>query len=88
MSKRSFVVRRDHDHSQGQILLGRALFCVGCEIIFSGSPRCPRCTSVETVWPLSEWFQSVRALTVAHPTSLSGLDATAATPQQQKRPAA
>jgi hypothetical protein len=88
MSKRSFVVRQDYGHSQGQILLGRALFCVGCEIIFAGSPRCPRCTSGETVWPLSEWFRSVRALTVAHPTSLSSLDATPPTRQQQKRPAA
>jgi hypothetical protein len=88
MSKRSFVVRQDYGHSQGQILLGRALFCVGCEIIFAGSPRCPRCTSGETVWPLSEWFRSVRALTVAHPTSLSSRDATPPTHQQQKRPAA
>ena len=88
MSKRSFVVRRDYGHSQGQILLGRALFCVECEIIFTGSPRCPRCTSGETVWPLSEWFHSVRALTVAHPTSLSSLDATPPTRQQHKRPAA
>ena len=88
MSKRSFVVRRDYGHTQGQILLGRALFCVECEIIFTGSPRCPRCTSGETVWPLSEWFHSVRALTVAHPTSLSSLDATPPTRQQHKRPAA
>jgi len=88
MSKRSVVVRQDYGHSQGQILLGRALFCVGCEIIFAGSRRCPRCTSAETVWPLSEWFQSVRALTVAHPTSLSSLNATPPTRQQQKRSAA
>lgn len=88
MSKRSVVVRQDYGHSQGQILLGRALFCVGCEIIFAGSPRCPRCTSDETVWPLSAWFPSVRALTVAQPTSLSSLDATPPTRQQQKRPAA
>ena len=88
MSKRSFVVRRDYGHSQGQILLGRALFCVGCEIIFTGISRCPRCTSGETVWPLSEWFHSVRAVMAAHPTPQSSLDVTSPTRQQHKRPAA
>jgi hypothetical protein len=88
MSKRSFVARHGYGHVRGQIFLGRALFCVGCEIIFTGSPRCPRCTSGETVWPLSQWFHAVRALTVAHPTSLSSIEATPPTRQQQKRPAA
>ena len=54
---------------RGRFFLGRALFCVECEIIFTGCPRCPRCTSGETVWPLSEWFRSIRSLTVAAPTS-------------------
>jgi hypothetical protein len=48
-----------HRQFQGQILLERALFCVGCEVIFSGSCLCPRCGS-ETVWPLAEWLQSTR----------------------------
>ena len=59
MSKRSFVARHGYGHVRGQIFLGRALFCVGCEIIFTGSSRCPRCTSDETIWPLSEWLRSV-----------------------------
>ena len=58
MTRRSHVAR--HGPFQGQILLERALFCVGCEIIFTGIPRCPRCASGETVWPLSEWLGSVR----------------------------
>ena len=58
MTRRSLVTR--HGQFQGQILLERALFCVGCEIIFTGIPRCPRCASGETVWPLSEWVRSVR----------------------------
>ena len=58
MTRRSLVTR--HGQLQGQILLERALFCVGCEIIFTGIPRCPRCASGETVWPLSEWVRSVR----------------------------
>jgi hypothetical protein len=88
MSKRSFVARHGYGHVRGQIFLGRALFCVGCEIIFTGSPHCPRCTSDETVWPLSEWFGSVRASTVAAPPSPSSVDASLPTRQQQKRPAA
>jgi hypothetical protein len=47
-------------HFQGQILLERALFCVGCEIIFTGTSRCPRCSSVEAVWPIAEWLGSAR----------------------------
>jgi hypothetical protein len=86
MSKRSFVAR--HGYGQGQILLGRALFCVGCEIIFTGSRCCPRCSSGETVWPLSEWFRSVRSSTVAAPAPPPSVDASLPTRQQQKRPAA
>ena len=88
MSKRSFVARHGYGHVRGQIFLGRALFCVGCEIIFTDSSRCPRCTSDETVWPLSEWLRSVQASTVAAPPSPSSVDASLPTRPQQKRPAA
>jgi hypothetical protein len=40
---------------QGPISLDKALFCVGCEVIFTGASLCPRCTG-EAVWPLAEWF--------------------------------
>jgi hypothetical protein len=63
MTRRSHVAR--HGQFQEQILLERALFCVGCEIIFSGIARCPRCASGETVWPLSEWLRSLRLSTTA-----------------------
>ena len=56
---RSFPTSRQ-SHVQGQILLERALFCVGCELIFTGITRCPRCSSVEAVWPLAEWLRSAR----------------------------
>ena len=49
-----------HGHYQGQILLEWALFCVGCEIIFTGTRQCPRCSNDETVWPLAEWLRSSR----------------------------
>ena len=88
MSKRSSVIRHSYGQFQGQILLGRALFCVECEIIFTDSPRCPRCTSGETVWPLSEWFRSVRPSTVAAPLPHASVDVPLPTRQQQKRPAA
>jgi hypothetical protein len=67
MTKGPIVAR--YGQFQGQILLEQALFCVGCEIIFTGTPRCPRCTSGETVWPLSEWVRSVRLSTAAAPPS-------------------
>ncbi len=86
MLKRSFVARPGR--FQGQILLERALFCVGCEIIFTGTLGCPRCTSSETVWPLSEWVRSVQASTVAAPPPQPSVDASLPRPQQQKRPAA
>jgi uncharacterized paraquat-inducible protein A len=63
MTRRSHVAH--HGQVQGQILLERAFFCVGCEIIFTGISRCPRCASSETVWPLSEWLGSVRSSTAA-----------------------
>jgi hypothetical protein len=63
MTRQSLVAR--HKQFQGQILLERALFCVGCEIIFTGTSSCPRCASGETVWPLSEWVRSVRPSTAA-----------------------
>jgi hypothetical protein len=86
MSKRSVVARHRYVHTQGQIPLERALFCVGCEIIFAGIRRCPRCTSGETVWPLSEWLRSVRTATAAAPPS--PVEAPSPTAQQHKRPAA
>jgi hypothetical protein len=67
MTRRSHVAKPGQ--FQGQILLERALFCVGCEIIFTDIPRCPRCASGETVWPLSEWLRSVRLSTAAAPPS-------------------
>jgi hypothetical protein len=67
MTRRSHVAR--HSQFQGQILLERALFCVGCEIIFTGIRRCPRCASGESVWPLAEWLHSVRLSTAAAPPS-------------------
>jgi hypothetical protein len=88
MSKRSVVARHRYGHCQGQILLEQALFCVGCEIVFTGIRRCPRCTSGETVWPLSEWFRSVRTARVAAPPSPSSAAASSRPAQQQKRPAA
>jgi hypothetical protein len=86
MLKRPFVAR--HGRFQGQILLERALFCVGCEIIFTGTLGCPRCTSGETVWPLSEWVRSIQSSTVSAPPPQSSVNASLAMPQQQKRPAA
>jgi hypothetical protein len=65
MTRRSLVLRQGQ--CQGQILLERALFCIGCEIIFTGIACCPRCASGETVWPLSEWVRSLRLSTSAAP---------------------
>jgi hypothetical protein len=86
MSKQSLVAR--HGSFQGQILLERALFCVGCEIIFSGTHRCPRCASGETVWPLSEWVRSIQSSTVAAPPPHPAVDVALPLCRQQKRPAA
>ncbi len=57
MPRRSPAARRFQ--MQGQILLERALFCVGCEVIFTGTVHCPRCAG-HTVWPLAEWLGSAR----------------------------
>jgi hypothetical protein len=46
-------------HSDGQIALEWALFCLECELIFAGTVLCPRCTS-EAVWPLAEWVRPTR----------------------------
>ena len=86
MSKQSSVLR--HGCSQGQIPLGRALFCVGCEIIFTGTACCPRCTSSDSVWPLSEWLRSVRSTTVAMLAEEPCIDTMLPTRQQHKRSAA
>jgi hypothetical protein len=75
-------------HVQGQILLERALFCVGCEIIFTGIRRCPRCNSVEAVWPLSEWVRSVRPATADAPLSQSPGEESLPSGHEQKRSAA
>jgi hypothetical protein len=80
---RRFPVAR-HRQFQGQILLERALFCVGCEILFTGTTRCPRCDSNETVWPLSEWVRSIRTSTAG----AAPFDESLPTDQQHKRSAA
>lgn len=50
---------------QGQIFLEQALFCVGCELIFTAAPGCPRCSSADTLWPLADWLRSTRSSTTA-----------------------
>ena len=61
-------------HVQGQILLDRALFCVGCEVIFTGMIHCPRCGG-GTIWPLAEWLRSARlsSTSVAQPEPTSAI---------------
>jgi hypothetical protein len=46
---------------QGPISLERALFCLGCDAIFTGALRCPQCTG-ETVWPLTEFLCFIAVL--------------------------
>jgi hypothetical protein len=46
---------------QGPISLERALFCLGCEAIFTGASRWPECTG-ETVWPLTEFLFFIAVL--------------------------
>lgn len=76
-------------HFQGQILLARALFCVGCEIIFTGTTRCPRCSSVEAVWPMAEWLRSARPSQATASQALNPpMDAHAAPHAQHTLPAA
>jgi hypothetical protein len=57
---------------QGPISLERALFCLGCEAIFTGASRCPQCTG-ETVWPLTKFlfFMAVLAAEWLRPTGPS-----------------
>ena len=70
-------------HFQGSISLERALFCVGCEVIFTGAARCPYCSG-EAVWPLSGWLRSTRPFLAGLP---SRLTSTAAATTDQKPPA-
>lgn len=86
MTRRLPVAR--HSQFQGQILLERALFCVGCEIIFTGTARCLRCGGGETVWRLSEWVRTVRPSTTVAPRAQPSVDGSLPPRQQQKRPAA
>jgi hypothetical protein len=39
---------------QGPIALERALFCLDCEVIFTGLTSCPSCSG-SSVWPLAPW---------------------------------
>jgi hypothetical protein len=39
---------------QGPIMLARALFCLDCEVIFTGLASCPSCSG-RVVWPLAQW---------------------------------
>ncbi len=75
-------------HVQGQIFLQRALLCVGCEIIFTGTRHCPRCSSVEAVWPLSEWVRSVRPETAGAPLPQAYGEGSPLTGRERKRSAA
>lgn len=77
-----------HGPFQEQILLERALFCVGCEVIFTGNSRCPRCSSGETVWPLAEWLRSVRSAAAALMPHLRPSVDKLPTPRQQRTPSA
>jgi hypothetical protein len=40
---------------QGPIMLDRALFCLDCEVIFTGLASCPSCSGM-VVWPLAQWL--------------------------------
>ena len=40
---------------QGPIALERALFCLDCEVIFTGLTGCPSCSG-SGVWPLAQWL--------------------------------
>jgi hypothetical protein len=40
---------------QGPIMLDRALFCLDCEMIFTGLASCPSCSG-RVVWPLAQWL--------------------------------
>jgi hypothetical protein len=70
---------------QEQMPLERALFCIGCESIFTGTARGPWCGSGATVWPRSEWVRAVWPPTTAAPRASSAVDAALPPCQQQKR---
>jgi hypothetical protein len=59
-------------YGEGQIALELALFCLDCELIFSGTERCPRCAD-KAVWPLNQWLPSTRASASMYPTRGTGL---------------
>ena len=40
---------------QGPIALERALFCLDCEVVFTGLMSCPSCSG-RVVWPLALWL--------------------------------
>jgi hypothetical protein len=44
---------------QGPIMLDRALFCVDCEVIFTGLTNCPSCHG-RSVWPLAPWLSQAQ----------------------------
>jgi hypothetical protein len=46
---------------QGPMSLERALFCLGCEAIFTGASRGPQYTG-ETVWPLTAFLFFIAVL--------------------------
>lgn len=50
---------RDEILFQGPIALDRALFCLDCEVIFTGLTSCPSC-SASSVWPLAQWLSPVQ----------------------------
>jgi hypothetical protein len=45
----------NHIRFQGAIMLDRALFCLDCEVIFTGLASCPSCSG-RVVWPLAQWL--------------------------------
>ncbi|MBI3327920.1 MAG: hypothetical protein HYZ81_14615 [Nitrospinae bacterium] len=84
---KSFPAAR-YSQFQGQILLERALFCVGCEIIFTGSTCCPRCRRVETFWPLADWLRSTRSSAMVSAPQLGPRADESPAPHQQRMPSA
>jgi hypothetical protein len=45
---------------QGPIALERALFCLDCEVIFTGLTNCPSCSG-SSVWPLAPWLSPAQS---------------------------
>jgi hypothetical protein len=67
------TITRPHRLSdKGQIALESALFCLECELIFAGTPLCPRCAD-GAVWPLNQWLPSARGSTFISPNRAVGL---------------